>query len=204
MTNSWDTPVRSPPEGVTSNLINPSSIAGHATACNIVCAVVVIILVVLRMYTRIFVVKSVGCDDCMLSYTNDFYTHIIELTFYLRHLSTRPVRLGGDNRRVRVHGKVRLGRTPLERQPSRLFARILASLGLWRHFLQHNHHVYKAVYPGTLPPPLPRWQLCCSLVDRDNLHFGVLNWRHRLFASDLHANFSCLVRLAATLPVDGD
>jgi len=58
------TPARAPPPGQVNNLIDPSSVAYQVTVCNAACAVVVLTVVGLRMYTRVFLTRSVGRDDC--------------------------------------------------------------------------------------------------------------------------------------------
>jgi hypothetical protein len=60
----WQVPSAKPPEGVTPNFVNPKSIGNHQTVTNIVVLVVMIVVVLLRIWTRAFIVKSVGYDDC--------------------------------------------------------------------------------------------------------------------------------------------
>ena len=59
------TPARQPPEGISSNLVNPSGSGYWQTSTNIVCSVFVVLFVALRLYTRIRLVKNVGWDDCL-------------------------------------------------------------------------------------------------------------------------------------------
>ncbi|CAD0112956.1 unnamed protein product [Aureobasidium uvarum] len=59
----WQVPSAKPPNGTTPNFINPPSIGYQQTATNIAVLVIMIVVVMLRLYTRIFIVKSVGYDD---------------------------------------------------------------------------------------------------------------------------------------------
>ncbi|KAI4716465.1 hypothetical protein E4T48_07378 [Aureobasidium sp. EXF-10727] len=59
----WQVPAAKPPNGITPNFINPPSIGYQQTATNIAVLVIMIVVVMLRLYTRIFIVKSVGYDD---------------------------------------------------------------------------------------------------------------------------------------------
>jgi hypothetical protein len=60
----WNVPAATPPNGTIPNFINPPSIGHRQTKTNIVVLVIMIIVVFLRLYTRIFIVKSFGYDDC--------------------------------------------------------------------------------------------------------------------------------------------
>lgn len=60
----WQVPSAKPPNGITPNFVDPPSIGHRQTATNIVVLIVMIVVVLLRLYTRIFIVKSVGYDDC--------------------------------------------------------------------------------------------------------------------------------------------
>ncbi|KAH0386879.1 hypothetical protein KCU92_g2262, partial [Aureobasidium melanogenum] len=59
----WQVPAAKPPNGITPNFVDPPSIGHRQTATNIVVLIIMIIVVLLRLYTRIFIVKSVGYDD---------------------------------------------------------------------------------------------------------------------------------------------
>lgn len=74
MDNTTSTPVRDPPAGYTTNLINPSTVLFRATTCNSICLVLVVTVVAIRLYTRAFIVRSVGRDD---------YVNLIALVFWL-------------------------------------------------------------------------------------------------------------------------
>ena len=50
--------------GTTSNFVNPPSVGNRQTITNIITLIIMIVVVLLRLYTRIFIVKSVGYDDC--------------------------------------------------------------------------------------------------------------------------------------------
>lgn len=69
-----NTPALKPPPGVVPDFDNPSGIQGEIHALLIVCAVISTIFVWLRLYTRYFIIKSHGWDDCkviVLSMQND-------------------------------------------------------------------------------------------------------------------------------------
>ncbi len=56
-------PAGQPPPGVVSNFDNPDSIAGSAIAPISFFLAVMIIVMAMRMYCRVFILKSVGLDD---------------------------------------------------------------------------------------------------------------------------------------------
>jgi len=60
----WQVPAATPPNGTTSNFVNPPSVGNRQTITNIITLIIMIVVVLLRLYTRIFIVKSVGYDDC--------------------------------------------------------------------------------------------------------------------------------------------
>jgi hypothetical protein len=60
----WTVPAATPPHGIIPNFIDPPSIGYRQTTTNIVVLVIMIVVVALRLYTRIFIVKSFGYDDC--------------------------------------------------------------------------------------------------------------------------------------------
>jgi hypothetical protein len=61
----WNVPAATPPNGTIPNFVNPPNIGYRQTTTNIVVLVIMIIVVFLRLYTRIFIVRSFGYDDCM-------------------------------------------------------------------------------------------------------------------------------------------
>lgn len=58
------TPATQAPNGRVSNLINPTSVGYRITITNIVCIVLFMIVVVVRLITRVFLNRSFGHDDC--------------------------------------------------------------------------------------------------------------------------------------------
>jgi hypothetical protein len=60
----WNVPAATPPNGTIPNFVDPPNIGYRQTTTNIVVLVIMIIVVFLRLYTRIFIVKSFGYDDC--------------------------------------------------------------------------------------------------------------------------------------------
>ena len=53
-----------PSPDIASNPVNPPSLTGASLACNITCLTVATFFVLVRVYTRTFVVRSPGWDDC--------------------------------------------------------------------------------------------------------------------------------------------
>ncbi|KAI9707759.1 MAG: hypothetical protein M1836_000721 [Candelina mexicana] len=52
-----------PPPGVVPNFINPTHRTGTAIACNVVCLTLALVFVGLRLWTKTFIIRSVGWDD---------------------------------------------------------------------------------------------------------------------------------------------
>lgn len=61
-----DTPALQPPPGITSNFDNPYNIKPEINAALGVCLGVSTVLVWLRLYTRFFIIKCHGWEDCKL------------------------------------------------------------------------------------------------------------------------------------------
>lgn len=60
------TPIGPPPSpDVIPNFDNPHSTAGVATAVIILFTILMLLFVIVRMYTKLFVSRSRGWDDCM-------------------------------------------------------------------------------------------------------------------------------------------
>ena len=59
-------PGLAPPPGVTPNFIDPPSIHLEASIALVICLAVTTPLVWLRLYTRLYIMKSHGLDDCKL------------------------------------------------------------------------------------------------------------------------------------------
>lgn len=58
------TPAIQAPAGRVSNLVNPDSVGYRITITNIVCIVFFMIVVIIRLVTRVFLNRSFGHDDC--------------------------------------------------------------------------------------------------------------------------------------------
>lgn len=58
------TPAIQAPAGRVSNLINPDGVGYRITITNIVCIVLFMIVVIIRLITRVFLNRSFGHDDC--------------------------------------------------------------------------------------------------------------------------------------------
>lgn len=54
-----------PPAGVTPNFDNPYSILDPLTAGNALCLTLATISIVIRFYTKLFILKVHGWEDCM-------------------------------------------------------------------------------------------------------------------------------------------
>ncbi|KAI9807205.1 MAG: hypothetical protein M1825_005923 [Sarcosagium campestre] len=58
-------PGQQPPVGVVPNFVNPESRAPKLIVANAICIALALVFVIMRLITRIFVVKSMGADDYM-------------------------------------------------------------------------------------------------------------------------------------------
>jgi len=58
------TPAIQAPAGHVSNLVDPVGVGFRITITNIVCVVLFMIVVVVRLITRVFLNRSFGHDDC--------------------------------------------------------------------------------------------------------------------------------------------
>lgn len=58
------TPAGPPPSGVASNFINPQYDGGRFVAVGITFLSIAIIMMAVRLYTQIALLKRVGLDDC--------------------------------------------------------------------------------------------------------------------------------------------
>lgn len=58
-------PASPPPPGVTPNFDHPDSIVDSFMATNAACLAIAVLFLALRLYTRIFIVNSLGWDDCL-------------------------------------------------------------------------------------------------------------------------------------------
>jgi hypothetical protein len=58
------TPAIQAPHGHVSNLINPTGVGYRITITNAVCIVLFMIVVIVRLITRVFLNRSFGHDDC--------------------------------------------------------------------------------------------------------------------------------------------
>lgn len=59
-------PVVSPPPGVVPNFVDPPSFAYLPRIFIYICLPIMIIFLVLRLYTRFFITRNPGWDDCKL------------------------------------------------------------------------------------------------------------------------------------------
>ena len=65
-------PGLTPPPGVTPNFVNPPSIHLEASITLGICLAVTTPLVWLRLYTRYYIMKSHGLDDCKRRFSKLF------------------------------------------------------------------------------------------------------------------------------------
>lgn len=65
-------PLAKPPPGVIPNFVNPESHAYQLTITVAVCLAFVIIAVSMRLYTKQFITKSMGWDDCKSNPENTY------------------------------------------------------------------------------------------------------------------------------------
>ena len=57
-------PGLAPPHGVIPNFIHPSGQQGVIIAANAICVAIATISLLIRMYTKVFLVKRYGWEDC--------------------------------------------------------------------------------------------------------------------------------------------
>lgn len=57
-------PIGKPPSGKLPNFVDPESTAGVATAVTILFTVLMALFVIVRMYTKLFISRSIDWDDC--------------------------------------------------------------------------------------------------------------------------------------------
>ena len=57
-----------PPEGVIPNFTNPPSLENIQIAATVVCIALATLATVLRMYTKMFIIKAIGWEDCEYSH----------------------------------------------------------------------------------------------------------------------------------------
>lgn len=73
MSDLSHTPAFPPPPGRVANFENPESIAHQVTEISIPCSCVATFFVLLRLYGRLFIVRSPGLDDGKYSILLDGY-----------------------------------------------------------------------------------------------------------------------------------
>ena len=59
--------LQEPPPGVEQNLVNPESTANTAIAVTVLFTILMFVFVCMRMYTKLFVSRAWGWDDCKSS-----------------------------------------------------------------------------------------------------------------------------------------
>ena len=57
-----------PPAGIIPNFVNPPSLENVQIAAAVVCLVLATLTTLLRMYTKMFIIKAVGWEDCECSH----------------------------------------------------------------------------------------------------------------------------------------
>ena len=57
-------PAHPPPPGVQSNFVDPPTLDGVILANKIICMVVGGVAVLIRLYTRVMLIKSINLEDC--------------------------------------------------------------------------------------------------------------------------------------------
>ena len=53
-----------PPEGVIPNFVDPPTLEHVQIAATVVCLTLAVFTTVLRMYTKVFIIKAIGWEDC--------------------------------------------------------------------------------------------------------------------------------------------
>lgn len=78
-----------PPPGVTPNFTNPYSVQPTIIATLVICIVVPSIFVFLRVYTKLFLAKTHGWEDCKCSCFRSMSSSLPLLLINYRHLLYR-------------------------------------------------------------------------------------------------------------------
>ena len=63
-------PAVSPPAGVVPNFDNPANLDVYVTLCNTLCFVFATLAVVLRMYTKVYILRVLAWEDCGFSFSS--------------------------------------------------------------------------------------------------------------------------------------
>ena len=53
-----------PPPGVTPNFVNPENYQSSILALQTICLVLATVFTALKIYTKLFLIKSLGSEDC--------------------------------------------------------------------------------------------------------------------------------------------
>lgn len=135
------TPATQAPDGRVSNLIDPTGVGYRITITNIVCIVLFMIVVVVRLFTRIFLNRSFGHDDCKRSSSS---CHLLEWPTDIQS-STHPFCyciVLGHYGRLPMDGVTWIRQTSLGRTAGRLFTQLSARLAHSSRTLlgMHAHH----------------------------------------------------------------
>ena len=59
-----------PPPGTIPNFVDPPTLENVQIAAAVVCLALAVLTTVLRMYTKAFVIKAIGWEDCKCPYTH--------------------------------------------------------------------------------------------------------------------------------------
>jgi hypothetical protein len=146
------TPVMPPPPGVTPNFTDPYSLARQCLAINTIFLALACVFVILRFYTRAWITRRVGWDDCKsigpVLLISGIHTYVFEFRYYASR-TCKPS----------AHSTSRHGR-------------LTAALGLLHQLGHHISAEYKLRHgqarvgcpsdlavshgdEGTVPPPIP-------------------------------------------------
>ena len=66
MNQPSETPALAPPPGVIPNFVHPASIRKYNILCQAICLPLSTVFVCMRMYTRSYVSRNLGAEDCIL------------------------------------------------------------------------------------------------------------------------------------------
>lgn len=186
------TPATQAPDGRVSNLINPTGVGYRITITNIVCIVLFMIVVVVRLITRIFLNRSFGHDDCKRTLSAawcngntdlESSTHSIRYCIILSHHGRLP-----------MDGITRTRKTPLGRITGKLFAQFPPRLAHGSCTLLSMHAYHEAVRAHAIPSTLPYPELSYSVVVRILLCQCLQRDVHLCIAILLLADLSSMVR----------
>lgn len=186
------TPAIQAPAGHVSNLVDPVGVGFRITIANIVCVVLFMIVVVVRLITRVFLNRSFGHDDCKHSFCSSAGQILIS---YPSTHSLRYCIIPGHHGCLPMDGTSRTRETSLGRATGEIFTFLPSSLAHCSCAILGVYAHHEAISAHAVPPPFSHSELPSPMVVRLRFHHCLQLDVHLRIALLLLANLSCMVRL---------